>query len=87
MKRGAFWTFDSFQKDFQPYFDRAIKKMWLKQEKYGKTYCDNTDTLYYLNRLEQEIEEYKKNPSIDEANDIINFALMLSLHTREESTK
>jgi len=84
MKRGAFWSLDSFKKDFQKQFDSALEKLWQKQEKYGKTYFSNTDTSYYLKRLKHEITEYEKNPCIDEANDIINFALMLSMHTKKE---
>lgn len=83
MKRGAFWTFESFKRDFEPVFERAIEKVWQKQEKYGKSYFSKQDNNYYLERLKQEIVEYEKHPSMTEANDIVNFALMLSMHTKE----
>lgn len=77
------WTLETFERDFQDCFERAMKKLWQKQEKYGRTYHSNTDVSYYLDRLKQEIEEYEKHPCISEANDIVNFALMISLHTKE----
>jgi len=66
--------------DFQPIFDKMIMKMVHKIEKYGLSYRHNDDVSYYLKRLKQEIEEFEKNPCLDESVDIANFAAMIVYH-------
>ena len=66
--------------DFQPIFDKMIMKMLHKIEKYGLSYRNNEDISYYLKRLKQEIEEFEKNPCLDESLDIANFSAMIVYH-------
>ena len=84
MERGAFWSFESFKRDFEAVFDHMCAKMWRKQEKYGKSFQDNTDISYYLKRPKEEIEEFEAvretDEAFDEALDIGNFAMMIIYH-------
>jgi hypothetical protein len=79
-KRGAFFSFESFQVDFKHVFDKMCNKLWLRQEKYGKGYISNKDVSYYFERLKKETKEYEECPSLDEALDIGNFAMMMIYH-------
>jgi len=71
---------DIMKDDFQEPFNMMLMKMLHKVDKYGLSYQTNDDISYYLNRLKGEIEEFEKNPSLDESLDIANFAIMMVYH-------
>ena len=85
-KRTVFFSHHSFKDDFAEVFDKMTEKLWQKQEKYGKGYLSHSEIGYYLDRLKQEIEEFEKSRTLEEALDIGNFAMMLILHVLKEGT-
>lgn len=74
----AAWGYLS--EDFKPVVEQMLLKLLSRIPKYGLGYRNDDNISYYLSRIKEEINEFGKNPSIDEAADIANFAMMIIYH-------